>query len=169
MKLDSKTLGTADLANANIEPSPKPISNQPRAAAGNELPGSEPARTRSAEREDVIDVEPQEQLAPRAVQMGRASAGESDATSAPLFENRDAEGLRARWNDIQVGFVDEPRAAVQKADSLVAETIKHLAESFAGSRRELEGEWDREGDVSTETLRVALQRYRSFFNRLLSI
>jgi hypothetical protein len=77
--------------------------------------------------------------------------------------------LRARWKDIQVGFVDEPRHAVEHADSLVAETIKHLAESFASGRQKLEGEWGRGGDASTETLRLTLQRYRSFFNRLLSI
>ena len=77
--------------------------------------------------------------------------------------------LRNRWTDIQAGFVDEPRHAVEQADSLVAEAIKRLAETFANERNQLEGQWDRGGDVSTEDLRQALQRYRSFFSRLLSV
>jgi len=89
--------------------------------------------------------------------------------TAKLFSAGEAGSLRSRWENIQVGFVDEPRTAVERADSLVAETIKRLAESFAGGRQKLEGEWGRGGDASTEALRVALQRYRSFFNRLLSI
>ena len=77
--------------------------------------------------------------------------------------------LRTRWTDIQAGFVDEPRRAVEQADGLVAEAIKRLAETFANERNQLEGQWDRGGDVSTEDLRQALQRYRSFFSRLLSV
>ena len=65
--------------------------------------------------------------------------------------------------------MDEPRAAVQMADELVAEAIQKLAESFAGERNRLEQQWDRGDNVSTEDLRVALQKYRSFFRRLLSV
>ena len=65
--------------------------------------------------------------------------------------------------------MDEPRHSVEEADGLVAQTIKRLAESFAGARTNLEGPWTRGGDVSTEDLRVALQRYRSFFDRLLAV
>jgi hypothetical protein len=68
-----------------------------------------------------------------------------------------------------VAFVDEPREAVRRADQLVAETIKELSESFTAERQKLEVEWDRGGNDSTEALRLALQRYRSFFNRLLSV
>jgi len=63
--------------------------------------------------------------------------------------------------------VDEPRRAVQQADSLVAEVMKRLAESFAKERGALESQWDRGDNVTTEDLRLALQRYRSFFDRLL--
>jgi hypothetical protein len=89
--------------------------------------------------------------------------------SAPLFLEQEAEALRARWDSIQTGFVDNPRRAVEQADHLVSQTIKRLADGFANERNQLEEQWSRGGDVSTEDLRVALQRYRSFFDRLLSL
>jgi hypothetical protein len=70
---------------------------------------------------------------------------------------------------VQTSFVDEPRRAVERADELVAEVIKRLADSFAQERSRLEGQWGRGDNVSTEDLRVALQRYRAFFDRLLNI
>ncbi len=94
-------------------------------------------------------------------------SGEADG-AMPLLAPGDTEGFERRWQDIQVGFVDEPRNCVEQADGLVAEVMKRLAEGFAEERRSLEGQWDRGDQVSTEDLRVALQRYRSFFNRLLS-
>lgn len=87
----------------------------------------------------------------------------------PLFPAQDSIELRARWDGIQASFVDEPRKAVQDADSLVATAMKRLAETFANERSTLETQWDRGDDVSTEDLRVALRRYRSFFGRLLSM
>lgn len=91
------------------------------------------------------------------------------AKDGPLFPGADAEAMRRRWTDIQAAFVDEPRRAVEQADGLVAEAIKRLAEMFAAERDRLEGQWDRGDDVSTEDLRQALQRYRSFFTRLLAV
>ena len=87
----------------------------------------------------------------------------------PLFANQESEDFRHRWNDIQTGFVDEPRQAVERADELVASAIKRLAEIFATERSTLEEQWARGGDASTEDLRVALRRYRAFFDRLLSV
>jgi len=58
---------------------------------------------------------------------------------------------------------------VERADSLVAEVMQELARTFAEERQKLEAQWGRGDNVSTEDLRVALQRYRSFFSRLLSI
>jgi hypothetical protein len=87
----------------------------------------------------------------------------------PLFAQSDAQDFRQRWEKIQIGFVDEPRTAVQRADELVGSAIKRLAEVFAAERQKLEAEWDKGDDVSTEDLRVALRRYRSFFDRLLSV
>jgi hypothetical protein len=94
-------------------------------------------------------------------------SGERDAE--PLFPTGEAQDLRGRWDTIQAGFVDEPRRAVQEADSLVAAAMKRLAETFADERQALEAQWDRGDDVSTEDLRLALRRYRSFFGRLLSM
>lgn len=88
---------------------------------------------------------------------------------APLFPDDQLQDLQARWNDIQTGFVDEPRSAVQRADSLVASTMQQLAEAFSKERSKLEQQWDRGDNISTEDLRMAFQRYRSFFRRLLSI
>lgn len=97
----------------------------------------------------------------------RREEGTGDST--PLFPGDRVADLQSRWNEIQTDFVDEPRGAVQQADTLVAETMKQLAETFASTREQLEAQWSRGEEASTEDLRVALQRYRSFFNRLLSV
>jgi hypothetical protein len=102
--------------------------------------------------------------------MGGPPPATSDETErGPLFSAQEAASLRSRWDAIQVGFVDEPRGSVREADTLVATAMKRLAEQFAAERSTLEGQWDRGGDVSTEDLRIALRRYRSFFGRLLSV
>ena len=97
-----------------------------------------------------------------------ADARTDEGEREPLFAGDDSERYRSRWSEIQAAFVDEPRKAVEEADALVAELMQRLAETFADERSKLEQQWDREGDVSTEDLRVGLQRYRSFFDRLLS-
>ncbi len=100
---------------------------------------------------------------------GRDMQGDEENSSTPLFETGEAESLRSRWTSIQTQFVDEPRRSVEQADELVASAMKRLAEIFANERENLETNWDRGDDVSTEDLRIALQRYRSFFDRLLSV
>ncbi len=100
---------------------------------------------------------------------GAGTALATDEQAAPLFSPEEAKEFRARWDTIQGGFVDEPRRAVEQADSLVAGAMKRLAEMFAEERAKLEGRWDRGDSVSTEDLRIALRRYRSFFGRLLSV
>jgi hypothetical protein len=85
-----------------------------------------------------------------------------------LFPDNELNEFRARWDKAQIGFVDEPRAAVEQADILVATIVKRIAEQFAAERAELEHQWDRGDNVSTEDLRQALRRYRSFFDRLLA-
>jgi hypothetical protein len=87
---------------------------------------------------------------------------------APLLGADEGAELVSRWESIQATFVDDPRSAVEEADGLVAEVMPQLADGFARERETLEGQWSRGEDVSTEDLRVALQRYRSFFQRLLS-
>jgi hypothetical protein len=100
---------------------------------------------------------------------GAVAARAREEERVALFIANEANELRGRWDGIQVGFVDEPRKSVQEADALVSATITRLAEMFAAERQNLEQQWDRSENVSTEDLRLALQRYRSFFARLLAI
>jgi len=86
----------------------------------------------------------------------------------PLLPSDQTARYTDRWQTIQASFVDEPRQAVEQADGLVADLMQRLAASFSEERERLESQWDRGDDVSTEDLRVALTRYRSFFDRLLS-
>jgi hypothetical protein len=88
--------------------------------------------------------------------------------SGQLFPENELNELRARWDKVQIRFVDEPRSAVEQADGLVATVVKRIAEQFAAERAELEHQWDRGDNVSTEDLRQALRRYHSFFDRLLA-
>jgi hypothetical protein len=90
----------------------------------------------------------------------------SDTRGNVLVE--DAESFRQRWETIQAGFVDEPKRAVEEADALVSELIKSLTDSFTAERQNLEQQWSSRGEASTDDLRRGLQRYRSFFRRLLS-
>ena len=99
--------------------------------------------------------------------------GNGAAKSAPahtaLFDDKECNGFRSRWDEIQIHFVDDPRKAAEDADALVAETMRRLAEIFSDERKNMEAQWSKGENVSTEDLRQALQRYRSFFNRLLVI
>jgi hypothetical protein len=87
----------------------------------------------------------------------------------PLFTESEMGDFRAQWSKVQTGFVDEPRRTVKDADKLVAAVMQRLAEGFANERSGLEKQWDSGDNVSTEDLRIALQRYRSFFDRLLKL
>jgi hypothetical protein len=91
------------------------------------------------------------------------------STEHELFADDHLAGLRARWDNVQAGFVDDPRECVQKADSLVSDVVEQLTSSFTQARSRLEEQWARGEDASTEDLRVALKRYREFFQRLLAV
>lgn len=106
----------------------------------------------------------------------RATADDSTETERTestertwLFADSQAEGYRSRWLELQSRFVDAPRESVEAADKLVAEVIEQLAGVFAEQQTQLESALAREGKLSTEDLRTALRRYRSFFDRLLSM
>jgi hypothetical protein len=88
---------------------------------------------------------------------------------AALFPPEMAQDFRSRWDEVQIGFVDDPKQAVRKADELVAQVMKSLAQKFADERSKFESQFDEQGSASTENLRVALRGYRSFFQRLLSL
>lgn len=119
--------------------------------------------------------------APPAGVVDRPSSTASPAFSAPaaspssdlpgdlLFHGVDAEDLRLRWRDVQAAFVDEPQEAVKQADDLVNTVIQRLEAEFRSARTNLERAWAQDAQASTEDLRKALQRYRAFFNRLLSV
>ena len=96
-----------------------------------------------------------------------ADAAEHDRQ--PLFPSNELQNFRTQWDQAQGMFVDDPRRAVEQADSLVASTIQRLAQQFSEERARLEEQWDRGENVSTEDLRQALRRYRDFFGRLLSL
>jgi hypothetical protein len=91
-----------------------------------------------------------------------------DNARVALFSSDDSEEFRSRWADIQRDFVDRPREVVADADRLVADLTERITREFSDERNQLEAQWDREEDVSTEDLRLALKRYRSFFERLLT-
>jgi hypothetical protein len=92
-----------------------------------------------------------------------------DSELSPLFSDDEERAFRNRWKDIQTGFVDEPRQSVEQADELIAKLLQRLAASFSEQRSHLEQQWEKSDSASTEDLRLALRRYRSFFDRLLSI
>lgn len=158
----NSSLTTADLANADA--------NADRANLDEPI-SMDSNRERELQRADSqrreLDADE-----PSIYRSSAARASATDTTSenaAPLFSVEESKGLHAQWDAIQVSFVDEPRQAVQQADGLVASAMQRLAEIFADERGHLDEQWDRGGDVSTEDLRVALRRYRSFFGRLLSV
>jgi hypothetical protein len=142
MNPDTKTerLSTADLAQARTT----------RGAATAEGPAETPPE----------QVDDRREATPRATHV---------EDSAPLFSDEETQQLRGKWDAIQTAFVDEPRRAVENADELVASAMKRLAEIFARERETLEQQWDRGEQISTEDLRLAFQRYRSFFARILRV
>ena len=97
----------------------------------------------------------------------RAVGNDSDDMS--LFPHEEADGFQSRWEAIQAGFVDEPKAAVAEADALVSQVVARLSQVFTDEKNMLEKQWDLGDSISTEDLRVALKRYRAFFHRLLSV
>lgn len=97
------------------------------------------------------------------------TAPSDTAPDSALIAEDQLTGLRARWDHVQASFVDDPRECVQKADGLVTDVVEQLTSSFAAARSRLEEQWARGEDASTEDLRVALTRYRDFFERLLAV
>ena len=154
---DDARLSTADLAAASERAAERP---QDKGGAQPPPPPAAQAKV-PADREVIPPARPVADTRPMTpVDQERPSS---------LFAGNEADDFRHRWADIQTGFVDEPRQAVERADALVAAAIKRLAEMFAHERANLEQQWAKGGDASTEDLRVSLKRYRAFFDRLLSV
>ncbi|ABF42970.1 hypothetical protein Acid345_3970 [Candidatus Koribacter versatilis Ellin345] len=161
LKRKDQELTTADLAGTNTTPEsdrrPQLVRNDEAYPLQNETIRNE----ENIARDESFDAEDRK--------VATLNRGMASTAISPLFSDNEVGDFRNRWNNIQTGFVDEPRRAVEDADGLVAQLMKKLAEGFANERAGLEKQWDRGDNVSTEDLRVALQRYRSFFDRLLKI
>lgn len=127
--------------------------------------------------DEIIDVtgEPVEQEPRNEERMRERRAETTTATSAevdrlePLLETDESKRFRTQWLNIQSKFVDDPRESVKQADELVASVLKSVTMGFSDRRVALEQQWNSGEDISTEDLRVALKRYRSFFDRLLTL
>jgi hypothetical protein len=132
------------------------------------LAASEPARQTGEIPGDDRDVRDERQTSKTPQMQEPASQGGAEPLAA-LFAPDMAQDFRSRWDEVQIGFVDDPKQAVRKADELVAQVMKSLAQKFADERTKLESQFDEQGSASTENLRVALRGYRSFFQRLLSL
>ena len=144
----------------------KPGTNDTQPLTSADLAG---AATAAARREPISDqIEMDRERGAVDYQSAAGSQPEEDS-AAPLFEQDSLENFRSSWGAIQTGFVDNPGGAVKQADELVAAVMKRIAEVFADERANLEQAWGKGDDVSTEDLRIALRRYRSFFDRLLSV
>jgi hypothetical protein len=128
-----------------------------------ELPSSELASG------DIPAKQPEGPKLVKAPQPDTLDKGAAVSEPMPLFSESEMGDFQSQWGHIQTGFVDEPRRTVEDADKLVAAVMQRLAEGFANERSGLEKQWDSGDNVSTEDLRVALQRYRSFFDRLLKL
>jgi hypothetical protein len=154
--INDRRLSTADMASAGRATSEEPPADE------NEAGEMQP-------KQPIGDAEtPVAGERPRVAEPPRVAQQEDDAP-APLMAEVEATGFRSRWQDVQVDFVDDPKVAVERADALVAEVMRQLAREFASERESLEKQWSGGGQASTEDLRLALQRYRSFFSRLLTV
>ena len=172
-----------DTANPSIGTDPQPGETGPdRAAATPSSPQPEVASAPSSREGDQVT---DRSSAPVADPGGVAGPGGNDAPgqgippgSAAQEAGRAGEDLLlpadqrrsfiAQWSDIQAHFVDQPRQSVEQADALVVDIMQRVSAGFSHERERLEGQWEQGDEVSTEDLRVALTRYRSFFDRLIS-
>jgi hypothetical protein len=100
---------------------------------------------------------------------GDAQSSAQTTTDTSLFAETDLAELRRGWDSVQAGFVDDPKRCVEQADGLVSDVVEQLSNGFAEARSRLEQQWSRGQEPSTEDLRVALKRYREFFDRLLAV
>jgi len=161
MHKEGRELTTADLARRHEEV-------RARADERMEDPKAGEASATRAQAERATQRSPAAPAATAGHERG-APASRDVSERAVLFPADESERLRMQWSDIQATFVDTPREAVERADALVAAVMQRLAEVFAGERANMEQQWDRGDNVTTEDLRVALQRYRAFFDRLLAV
>ncbi len=191
MERNEETLSTRDLASAN-DPVTSTATAPDSAPRDGEQSNDASAEVYDREAADRETADPAAEAPSGAVRSSDPSAREADVgaaggvreegtpaspaggtdsasgNGAPLLSEELSSTFQQRWEEVQTRFVDEPRGAVEDADGLVANLMQQLAEGFAQERERLEAQWGRGEDISTEDLRIALQRYRSFFQRLLT-
>lgn len=127
-----------------------------------------PGEGESDERTDATDDIASRSTRTTAADKTAGAPGQDEDEMPQLLTAQDQESFHERWEKIQNTFVDDPREAVQAADSLVASVMQTLATTFDEHKTTLEEQWNRGGQADTEALRTALRHYRSFFNRLLT-
>jgi hypothetical protein len=130
---------------------------------------TEPSTDRSATESESLTAGDESSAARTEPPQMETEPSSEPSTERSLLGDNDLSGLRSRWDDVQAAFVDNPKECVQKADTLVAEVVEQLTTGFSDARSRLEAQWARGESASTEDLRVALKRYRDFFQRLLSV
>jgi hypothetical protein len=166
-------LSTADLAAKNPTMDHEPAQAETTSRHETSSPASEVSRVDAQTlvvRDGAAASEGDQGTRAQPTTPGRTAAGAgSDPEATPLFAEQEATQFRDRWDEVQAGFVDEPRRAVEQADGLVAEVMQRLAASFSDERSRLEASWGRGEETETEGLRLALRKYRSFFDRLLRV
>lgn len=159
--------GDAGITTEDIaRPAPQPDDGSGEAAADRRTPPVYPGEAT----EDAGAAEGGTREGGDALPMDR-EAGTGPARSGgdePLLGAEDTAEYRKAWSEIQGRFVDDPQEAVRSADTLVAEVMQSLARTFSTHKQGLEEQWGQGEQVATEELRLALQHYRSFFNRLLN-
>jgi hypothetical protein len=120
---------------------------------------------------DTVESSTQATHSAHSTQATSTQATSTNATESAkaLFAEDELSDLQSRWAGVQAAFVDDPRDSVQKADGLVSDVVEHITANFSQARSQLEEQWARGEDASTEDLRVALTRYREFFQRLIAV
>jgi hypothetical protein len=173
---DINTRPTADV-DPSAQREPVSVETEPSASQANPPATADapPVETAPADATPIDESAPPLETAPADATPTESSdvssespAAEDSLTDKPLFADGTLSGLRSRWDDVQAAFVDDPKECVHKADALVAQVVEQLTTGFSDARSRLEAQWARGEDASTEDLRLALKRYREFFQRLLS-
>ncbi len=166
--MKDRNLTTADLAGASEDQENAEQTASDRGQPGDPTDDGAVRGETTPSDEPLTRDQPEKEFGDSALRRDRSEPAATAAGRRPLLSHDQSEHFTTRWQEIQTSFVDQPRDSVEQADALVADLMQRLAAGFSNERERLEEQWDRGDDVSTEDLRVALTRYRSFFDRLLS-
>jgi hypothetical protein len=157
---EHRRMSAADVAAMDAARTTQPMADKWADAAAQER--ARRTAVPEAEVEDAVVVTPGERD-----ERPQAPPADEGPPRATLVSGDAARDLRTRWDATQIGFVDDPRQAVQQADELVAAVIESLTQILTEERKQFEAQVTE--TATTENLRVALQNYRSFFRRLLAL